>query len=250
MRTSHFAQIQVIVPQYDYNPAEGNLGSLLKTVGMAQTLRIEDTFGATAENVVGTPLPVMAPGYQVTNVTIEKATIDGRDFRNLGAFNPLWAHVGSTYNAGNEINITSSASALDIPATTTGEGGAAQNNSDMYPFMFIISVRNKVSGSYTESNIARNDRPIPAGNPDNESARVSPFGTYVCILRTATISLSSQNVMIMDNMSAVARPLSGGWFNDAITSAYANQNTGLADIVNSALFGFNAQSFATSNSQN
>lgn len=229
MRTSHFAQIQVIVPNSSY---EGNsdVGSILKTVGMAQTLRIEDTFGATAENVVGTPLPVMAPGYQVTNVTIEKATIDGRDFRNLGAFNPLWAHVGGTYN--NKISINNLGDELGLESD--------DGNDQMYPFMFIISVKNKVSNSYTNTNITNDDNPI---GDDVSAGRVSPFGTYVCILRTATISLSSQNVMIMDNMSAVARPLTGGWFNEAIQSAYSGDNVGLADIVNSALFGFNAQSF-------
>lgn len=243
MRTSHFAQIQVIVPQYEYDGSDSRTSSIRKTVGMAQTLRIEDTFGATSENVVGTPLPVMAPGYQLTNVNIEKATIDGRDFRNLGAFNPLWAHLGETYQDDSIINIQSNGVTTGIPS--------APGNDGMYPFMFIVSVRNKVSGSHTQSNINVKDRPVDIEDLGNdESARASAFGTYVCILRTATISLSSQNVMIMDNISAVARPLSGGWFNKAIQDAYKEDNVGVRDIINSALFGFYAQDFASPKSFN
>lgn len=243
MRTSHFAQIQVIVPDYPDDNNEITTQSILKTVGMAQSLRVEDTFGATSENVIGTPLPVMAPGYQLTNVSIEKATIDGRDFRNLGAFNPLWAHVGSTYSNPTNIAALSGGVGLD------GIGTEGNNNSSMYPFMFIITTRNKVSDSYGKTNISREDEPVGnAVGASDGTARENPFGTYVCILRTATISLSSQNVMIMDNMSAIARPLAGGWFNEAIQKAYSTENVGLADIVNSALFGFNAQNLALSSS--
>jgi len=228
MRTSHFAKIEVVVPEYGYREGSEDLNGIKKTVGMAQNVSIEDNFGTTSENVVGTPLPVMAPGYQVTNIRMEKATIDGRDFRNLGAFNPLWGHVGSTY--ANPVSIGNLGSELELEDTGAGGG-----NNSMYPFMFLLSVRNKVSDSYTESNITVNDDPVRSSNDD---ARTNPFGIYVCILNSATISLSSQQVIIMDQVNAVARPLSGGWFSDALKEAYADETNGMADIVNSVLFGF------------
>lgn len=228
MRTSHFAKIEVVVPNEEYTPG-GNVSSAkLKTVGMANTISIEDNFGSVSENVVGTPLPVMAPGYQVTNIRMEKATIDGNDFRNLGAFNPLWGHVGSSYQ--NRIAFS------EGEGSAVGDLGLEQDggNESMYPFMFLLSVRNKVSDSPTESSIDFNDNPAVAGS----NARSNPFGVYVCILSSATISMSAQQVIIMDNINAIARPLSGGWFNEAISKAYADDTNGMADIVNSVLFGF------------
>ena len=147
MRVSHFATLQVIVPPSDYEVLAGNKRARLKTVGMAQNLRIDDNFGTRAENVIGTPLPVLAPGYQVTNISIDKATIDGADFRNLGAFNPLWAHVGRTYLDSNLVNITGATGAMNEAALAESGG-----NQGMYPFMFILAGKNRVSNSYSQSN--------------------------------------------------------------------------------------------------
>jgi len=234
MRTSHFASIQVLVPPEDYVPVDGTetveYDSVLKTVGMAQSINIDDNFGTRSENMIGTPLPVIAPGYQVTNVRMEKATIDGSDFRNLGAFNPLWAHVGSTYQESNYVNVTET----DINA----------ENPDMYPFMFVLTVKNRVSDSYSDSNIATNNQAVERTDAE---ARSNPFGTYVCVLESASISMTSQQVVVMDSISAVARPLTGNWFNSAIRDAYSENGdatNGMRDIVNSIMFGYRPPEFS------
>lgn len=232
MRVSHFAQIQVIVPPATYTPsgATRSTGSL-KTVGMAQNISVDDNFGTRAENTIGTPLPVLAPGYQVTNIRIEKATIDGSDFRNLGAFNPLWAHVGSTYTS--NINIQPAMGVIDA-----GSAGDAGNDS-MFPFMFVLAVKNRVSNSYTRSNITVDNEPGAVGGAPN--SRSNSFGIYACVLQNASISMSSGQAVIMDSVNAVARPISGTWFNETVRAAFANNGdatNGMRDIVNSVMYGY------------
>lgn len=223
MRVSHFAKIQAIVPPEDYM---SNKTGLLKTIGMAQNLNIDDNFGTRAENTIGTPLPVLAPGYQVTNIRMEKATVDGSDFRNIGGFNPLWAHVGETYQQGNLVNIAQAGSVTGI------------DDAEMYPFMFVLAVKNRVADSYQRSNISVNNNPAPDNSP---KARSNSFGMYVCVLQSASISMTSQQAIIMDQVNALARPLAGTWFTDAIKNAYdsnGDARNGMLDVVHSVLYGY------------
>lgn len=233
MRVSHFATLQVVVPPSDFNVSGGNKNARLKVVGMAQNLRIDDNFGTRAENVIGTPLPVLAPGYQVTTITVDKATIDGADFRNLGAFNPLWAHVGKTYEDANLINLSEATGLMSEPAFAESGG-----NQGMYPFMFVLAVKNRVANSYSQSNINTQNKPVAVsgGTPRSNS-----FGVYACVLQSANISMSSQQAIIMDSVQAVARPLTGTWFTETLRNAYAqngDSTNGMRDIVNSVLFGY------------
>lgn len=233
MRVSHFATIQVIVPPDDYEPLAGEKVARLKTVGMAQHLRIDDNFGTRVENVIGTPLPVLAPGYQVTNINIDKATIDGADFRNLGAFNPLWAHVGRVYLDQNLVDTTSAIGGMRETALLEDGGNQA-----MFPFMFILSVKNRVANSHSSSNINTEGQPVAVfgGTPRSNS-----FGIYACVLQSASITMSSQQAVIMDSVQAVARPITGTWFTRAVREAYARNGdslNGMRDIVNSILFGY------------
>lgn len=232
MRVSHFATIQVVVPPDTYSSTRVGGLAQLKTVGMAQNLRIDDNFGTRAENVVGTPLPVLAPGYQVTNISIDKATIDGADFRNLGAFNPLWAHVGHTYLEPSLVSLERVAGAMDEPALIETGG-----NQSMFPFMFVLATKNRVANSYSNSNINVGGRPVSAGG----TPRSNSFGIYVCVLQSASISMSSQQAVIMDSVQALARPLSGTWFTKAIREAYSRNGdytNGMRDVVHSVLWGY------------
>ena len=227
MRTSHFATIQVIVPPDSYTAGEGTSSAGLKTVGMAQNINIDDNFGSRGENTIGTPFPVLAPGYMQSTIRMEKATIDGADFRNLGAFNPLYAHVGKTYR-----------NPLTVP---TGMMEVTDNN-QTYPFMFVIGVKNRVSNSYSKSNISYNNQPA---NSNGTDARSSTFGTYVCVLQSASISMSSNQAVIMDSVNAVARPINGTWLNSAIKSAYvtdgqADPTVGLSEVIYNVLWGYNS----------
>lgn len=228
MRLSHFAKLEVIVPKTLEEAA-------LKTVGMAQNINVDDNFGSRAENTIGSPLPVLAPGYQQTTIRIEKATIDGDDFRNMGIFNPLWAHVGSTYK--NPIS-------LDTGGLNTEFADSA---SGMYPFMFILRVRNKISDSAKFSNIKQGELGTDGSDieyfPKNGPAAkgeggANAFGTYACVLQQATISASSQQAVIMDSVTAIARPITGTWLNEKLRDAFKDDKNGMATVIYDVLYGY------------
>ena len=242
MRLSHFAKLEVIVPRSTYPDSGDENDAILKTVGMAQNINIDDNFGSRAENTIGSPLPVLAPGYQQTTIRIEKATIDGDDFRNLGAFNPLWAHIGSTY----QTPITLDNANFEL-GDLSGPG--------MYPFMFILRVRNKISRSAEFSNILI-DEPlgednilndfIPSGSPTpvNINGKSSSFGMYACVLQQASISATSQQAIIMDSVTAIARPIKGSWLNERVRNAFSSPSgsedvrNGMGTLIYDVLYGY------------
>lgn len=221
MRASHFAQIRVLVPPEDYTAGKAS-EARLKLVGMAQNINVDDNFGSRGENTIGTPLPVLAPGYQQTTIRLEKATIDGADFRNLGAFNPLWAHVGDTYRS--EISLNSHVAEWELT-----------NNDAMYPFMFVLGVRNQLSRSFSKTNITYDNK--PAGKTGDD-ARTSPLGIYVCVLQSASISLSSNQAVIMDSVNAIARPVSGTWLNKHLKDAFEDSKAGMRDVIYNTMWGY------------
>lgn len=228
MRTSQFATIQVIVAPEEHTIGTSSNG-LLKTVGFAQSISIDDNFGSRAQSTIGTPLPVLAPGFQLTNVRLQKATIDGSDFRNLGSMNPLAAHVGKTYVNEGLIDIGQAMSLVD--------SGSVADNPEMFSFMFVLAIRNRVSNSYTKTNITHDNRPANG----TSGARTSPFGIYACVLQSATISAQSQQAVIMEDVSAIARPISGTWLNDKIKQAFSSQGdarNGMRDVMYSVLYGY------------
>jgi hypothetical protein len=239
MRTANLATIHAITPPSDYDyKGGGNIKGLFVNVGMAQSIRIEDNFGTKSETVIGSPLPVFHPGFLQTTISIEKATVDGYGFRDLGGFNPLAAHIGTTYRNENLVNISS--------ALGTKSGEIAPTDQKMYPFMFILAIRDKVSDSYRDSNMpqlgnnGKENRSI--GNPNTAKGRTAnTIGSYVCVLQSASISLQSSNATVVDSMTALARPLTGTWFNDSIREAFSNQKGGMDDVVNSVLFGYRSE---------
>lgn len=231
MRASHFAAIHVLVPPDDYS-GKGTAAAQLKMVGMAQSISVSDSFGSRAENVLGTPLPVLAPGYMQTTIRMEKATIDGADFRNLGAFNPLWAHVGSTYRA-----------PVEISAAAQSTLGFGANNTKMFPFMFVLAIRNRVPRSYSKSNITYDNK--TASSATDAKARAAVFGMYVCVLQGADVSLSANQAVIMDSVTAVARPVSGTWLSDKLKSAFIGDGdsagkNGMKDLIYDIMWGYSS----------
>lgn len=237
MRLSHFAKLEVIVPPTDYDPTSTvEQSAELKTVGMAQSINIDDNFGSRAENTIGSPLPVLAPGYQQTTVRVEKATIDGADFRNLGAFNPLWAHIGDTYTS----KVAVGNSSFDLSDVAT---------QDMYPFMFVLRTRNKVSDDVSVSNINQdNTRGSSSGESDatvpTKGNRANSFGVYACVLQSASISATSNQAVIMDSITAIARPIDGTWLNKKVRDAFATSGgsedvrNGMATLIYDVLYGY------------
>jgi len=232
-RTAQLARLQLVVPDIGYSISKGkavNNKVKLLTVGLAQSVRIEDNFGTKAENVIGTPLPVFHPGFQQTTISIEKATVDGYSFQNFGAFNPLWASVGSVYNRDNLLSLK------DIPEIAQ----IAPNDDAIFPFMFILAVKDIVSDSYTKSNFPQIGEDYNPNDKDMTKKATNSVGSYVCVLNTASISLSSSNAVIMDNISAYARPLAGSWFSEALASAFKEENgtNGMNQNINAALYGY------------
>lgn len=238
MRVSHFAKLEVIVPELEYDPAGSAATRLagLKTVGMAQNISIDDQFGSRAENTIGSPLPVLAPGYQQTTVRVEKATIDGADFRNLGAFNPLWAHVGQTYR-----------SPVLLGGLAASSEASESFSSGFYPFMFVLRVRNKISDSALNSNIDSDNTPGKVANNNSIGDRANSFGIYACVLQSASISATSNQAVIMDSITAIARPVAGTWLNERIRSAFndngedtESNNNGMSQIIYDVLYGYDS----------
>lgn len=246
MRVSHFASIRAIVPSDAFDGNTNKL-ALFKTVGMAQNISIDDNFGSRGENTIGTPLPVLAPGYMMTNIRIEKATIDGTDFRNLGGFNPLWAHIGETYKDENLIDLNNVPQRADLGIEDT----AGADGAKMYPFMFILAIKNKVSNSHSKSNILKDAprNPFDTGSaivPTNQlgNAKANTFGVYVCVAQSAQVAISSQQAVILDNLTAIARQVSGAWLSEQIKGAFSRQDSGevgsngMRDVLYSVLFGY------------
>lgn len=243
MRTANLATIHAIVPpsDYDYAGGGGSLSGLFVNVGMAQSIRIEDNFGTKSETVIGSPLPVFHPGFLQTTISIEKATVDGYGFRDLGGFNPLAAHVGTTYKNENLVDIKS--------ALGTKSADISPVDQKMYPFMFILAVRDKVSDSYKESNFPQLGQKgtLSMGDKQVTGAKktANTIGSYVCVLQSANISMQSSNAVVVDSMTALARPLTGTWFNEAMVKAFKDQKNGMDNVVNSVLFGYNSSTRLT-----
>lgn len=238
MRTSNLATLHAIVAPSDYNySGGGNTTGMFVNVGMAQSISIEDNFGTKAETVIGSPLPVFHPGFMQTTISIEKATVDGYGFRDLGGFNPLSAHVGTTYRNENLVNIQE--------ALGANAGDIAPNDQQMYPFMFILAVRDKVSQSYRDSAFPK----LGSGGNGQTHGGTTPgqntIGSYVCVLQSARISLQSSNAVVMDSVTALARPLTGTWFSDTLREAFSDKTNGMDDVVNSVLFGYRSTKEAT-----
>lgn len=229
MRTSQFAKIQLITKPENYLPDVSGQKAILTTVGMAQNLRISDNFGTRAENVLGSPLPIIAPGFLTTNISMDKATIDGASLRDM--INPLYAHLGTTYKDRNLISLSDVSGATATPELDTVTG-----NEGMYPFVFVLAVQNRVSESYSKSHVNTQREPVATRGGD---ARVNPIGMYACVLASADISLSSNTAIVLESVQVVARPITGTWFPQAVSEAFATQgDNGMRDLSNSILFGY------------
>lgn len=264
MRTSQQADIFTVVPNPNYNPtfrqnggnnertsqagasgANSNSAALIVPLGFAQSIKIDDNFNAQAVNVLGAVSPIIHPGYPITTISIEKATIDGYSFRNLGGFNPLWAHIGESYMDDNLVNIS-------IANSMTG-GNAS---SKMYPFMFILAIKDRVSNSFEYSNFPELNTNMPESLgkadsddytvKDTDNATANLIGTYVCVINTASTSLQANNAIIMDNISAYARPLNGTWMNKAMREALSKYKNGMDDDQFDPLYGYNSKKRTTS----
>ena len=239
MRVSQHGEIWAAVAPstYDGSKSKDEKGwkAYFKRVGMAQSVRVEDNFGTQQLQFVGRPISQPIVGYTQSTVSLEVCTIKGDDFRNLGAMNPLWAHLP----------IYEKERLISMPSEVESEFGVYGDK--MMPYTFILAVRNKISGSYSETHTVK-DAGIGgmyAPSLDGTNRRSSLTGLYACVLGNASVAYSAQNAMIIDSATAQATMLSGSWLNKEIKrtlrgefSHDANeQNNGVRDIL-SLFYGY------------
>lgn len=237
MKTANLASIRVVVPKLN---ADGKpQGVTLALIGMAQNISISDNFNTRPVNVLGSPLPIIVPGFMSSSISIEKATVDGVSFHTLGAFNPLWAAVGSSYSSGRvQIGSSEEVDKMELDGDSAGA-------TSMMPFMFIVAVKDKVSDSYDKGSLT----PVGLTPGGKYGDATSLIGTYACVLNDARVSLTSANSVIMDSITATARPLSGAWMSHAMKAALHSQGgdsdtgagkNGMKDFVNAMTFGYDS----------
>lgn len=264
MQVSQQADIFVVVPNPKYNnsrdakavaqsagpnPAKSQNPAILVPLGFAQSISVDDNFNAQAVNVLGQPLPIIHPGFQLTTISIEKATIDGYSFRNLGGFNPLWAHIGASYLDSSQVDVSGLASLIGTQGTS------------LYPFMFILALKDRVSNSFNYSNVgqlgsegnmekkAADYANLSSYTPDPgytvtaaDDASPGLIGSYVCVVNTVRSTIQANQAVIMDNVSVYARPLNGTWMNDIMRAALDSEGTGgMDDSLYDPRFGYNSR---------
>jgi hypothetical protein len=120
----------------------------------------------------------------------------------------------------------------------------------MYPFMFIVRVRNKVVGppgsnnAVLNSNIQEDNTAVSSVANTLNQPRKNSFGVYACVLQSASISVTAAQAVIMDSVSAIARPIEGTWLNDQIRSAFsdvaANEDVrnGMRQLIYNVVYGY------------
>jgi hypothetical protein len=94
LKTSQFAEIYVIGAKlvnstldnnnlldnnkttYPVAPENGVYEYQVYKVGIATNLRINENFGSRTRTVIGTPVPLMVPGFYDGTISMEKVTLD------------------------------------------------------------------------------------------------------------------------------------------------------------------------------
>jgi len=225
LKTSQFAEIYVVGLKMenstvnnndllDNNPTkvpipEGDTYQYeVYKVGLATNLRINENLGSRTRTVIGTPVPLMLPGYYEGTITMEKVTLDLHSFKSTVGMNPLIAFNPNIYKTNNDASYLAyvDLNGLDseIPKINTILGnpgnlelysisGRAFLIDDAYlpPFVFLIALKDKIIKGEASINT----------------------GVFVAMLRDFSITLASENAIIAENVTALARPIgNSGWF--------------------------------------
>lgn len=189
----------------DTQPVQLETG--LVRAGIVTQLRIQENLNSTQTNVIGTPVPIFSPGYYSATISADKATLDLKSFKNMINMNPLSAFRPDSYaNGVNKIQLP------DVVTKLVG-AGLNENEQKIPRFTFLLFVKDMIAaGGYST-----NDK--EAGS-DVTSGKISTnVGIYVCMMQTFNLTLSSDNSVVMESVSMLARPIAGSWFN-AISDIY------------------------------
>lgn len=203
IKTSQFAEIwlagegladnPVFEPSAkELTPDEAGVTKPIKFVkaGIVTSLRIQESLNSTQRNVIGTPVPIFMPGYYQATITAQKATLDLKSWKNLININPLTAFRPGTYIGGEVQSVevgevlqqlTSSAQNSAIPGTIPR-------------FTFILYLKDKIASEDTLGDASTN------------------LGIFVCMLQSYSVNLTSDNSIILEDITMLSRPLAGSWF--------------------------------------
>lgn len=198
LKTSQFAEIFFISEQVNPEDAENYReveDAVLLKVGIATSLRVSENLGSTQRNVIGTPVGIPVPGFYQGNMTMEKATIDLKSFKTMSRLNPYVAFRPDTYAD----DIVPSWQSADSLKTLNID---VTNGLDQELFAFQNSIPRFMFGMYVY------DTTLNGGL----GGVSTPTGAYVAMLQNYDITLSSQDAIVMENITALCRPVRGSWF--------------------------------------
>lgn len=201
-KTTDLAEMDTAVKEMD-----------LVKAGVVTSLRIQENLNSAQRNVIGTPVPIFMPGYYSATITADKATLDLRSFKNMVNINPMSAFRTDTYKGGvNKVSLPQ-----DILTLTGAGSGSVQ--SKLPRFVFLLAVKDLIAGagSSTSSNTDTgngNNTPAPVTNGEINTN----VGLYVCMLQSFNVTIASDNSVIMESITMLARPIAGSWFSALATT--------------------------------
>lgn len=218
IKTSQFAEIWIAGeslpndPLFDHAPVNNGTGGTTtgttigtpsaQKVGIVTSLRIQENLNSNQRNVIGTPVPIFMPGYYQATISAQKATLDLRSWKTILNVNPLTAFRPDSYNIGNTFGNTD---AIDISNLEQGLPEFGTDSKAMPRFTFLLFVKDLIAGNNAYGS--------------NGGKASSNVGIFVCMLRDYSVSFSSGDSVVMEDISMVARPIDGSWFN-AIKSTF------------------------------
>ena len=229
LKTAQFAEVYIIGEEFNTPPEQNLSGNnvvpstpdaapnkIVKVkVGIAQNLRINSSFGSNNVNVIGTPLPILVPGYFQAEISMDKATLDDKAFSSLANINPLTAYLPNSYDFENgslnfDDDTAGHAPLTDLTTDISFQSSPAEWRNKIPRFVFALAVFDKIQDAYSR-----------------------PTGIYIAMLRTVGQTLSANDAVIIQGITAVAKPVVGGW--SAIATEVYN---------NSPFFGYSTRTRA------
>lgn len=195
IKTAQFAEIRIIAESLDFSdsghestggiPVQDNEepnNVITHTIGIATSIRFREELGSTQKNVIGTPVPIFIPGYYQATITAEKATLDLESWKTMANINPYTAYLPNTYDANGVKSINISDPDIEAGDLNASEGRIPR-------FLFALYVYDRIQ---------------------EEASK--PTGVYIGMLQSYNTALTAQEAVIMEDITFLARPVSGSWF--------------------------------------